>query len=1063
MSTSRAIASRLRSFKSNAGPRILHTSAQPLEVDDFELGAEEDAKEYAELQELEAERQRVREENKERKNNGLAPLALPRKRKASRRTPVRRVIRPFDGDASDPSEDGSMQNERPEQELKYEGQVILSLNPLYRLAGLPEPDERSHKLDVAKKRLLEKLGAKSPIARSPDPRSNSQSDVSSAAPSIVALSPPQKVIEDDNEDEAPEGDYSSEDNPVIAPWNRLPSPDSVTEQEGIYSEDEYFADTPGPTQRAHRSSSPISPTVHTQNKDLLGTRPSFVYTKAQAIIGPYQLDPTDPSLCIPQSINRFLREYQRAGVRFFYEHYTEGRGGILGDDMGLGKTIQVIAFLSAIMRKSGTDADWQRRKRLVRGSATAVHPRHWPTALIVCPKSLVNNWERELETWGYFEHATWRSENAETVRSQFLNAYLDIIICSLDTVRVHSESIKSLPVSVLIVDEAHRLKEPEAQTTLALKKIECRICFALTGTLIQNRMDEMWSVLDLVWRGWAGTSKEWREFAVNPIKRGHRLNGTAEEVVKGIMRLGLVHEKILPHFYLRRDKRLIADELPEKRDLVVFCPLGIAQISAYQALVDSEGVQFILKRKEACDCGSGEARIDCCHRLTEEGETLGMAVLKYMSALGKVSNHLALLYHGKDDSPHTREVNRRFFRICTGEDYDSKPRNSIQAALDPSNCGKWMLLANLLQDWRRDDNDNKVLLFSNSVRLLKMIADFISTTMSGFSFDILSGEVEANERQEMVDRFQDPQQDYFILLVSTLAGGVGLNLTAANKVVIFDPSWNPANDLQAMDRAFRIGQKRPVDVYRLIGKGTLEELKYERQIHKQQRARQLNEGTFERRIHIGMEGARNVEDQGELFGSQNIFRFDPNGFVSKNLERIQQAEDKFLQDLLEAEYDTDGVLDDDSEDEAGRKMRDANKLRAKEKAKLVAVRKRSDDDLVRDVLGEGSSKVRKEDDMLKTLHIASHVHDVAFRDSTEEKKIYEIGIKLLRDNPSLARTIKANDLGKLGRLTGGRRKDSVTRVKRERKEESSDEEPWKRRVQIGKAKAKTENLVELSD
>ncbi|EIW67723.1 hypothetical protein TREMEDRAFT_74496 [Tremella mesenterica DSM 1558] len=847
----------------------------------------------------------------------------------------------------------------------------------------------------------------------------------------------------------------SQDNPVIAPWNRLPSPDSVTEQEGIYSEDEYFADTPGPTQRAHRSSSPISPTVHTQNKDLLGTRPSFVYTKAQAIIGPYQLDPTDPSLCIPQSINRFLREYQRAGVRFFYEHYTEGRGGILGDDMGLGKTIQVIAFLSAIMRKSGTDADWQRRKRLVRGSATAVHPRHWPTALIVCPKSLVNNWERELETWGYFEHATWRSENAETVRSQFLNAYLDIIICSLDTVRVHSESIKSLPVSVLIVDEAHRLKEPEAQTTLALKKIECRICFALTGTLIQNRMDEMWSVLDLVWRGWAGTSKEWREFAVNPIKRGHRLNGTAEEVVKGIMRLGLVHEKILPHFYLRRDKRLIADELPEKRDLVVFCPLGIAQISAYQALVDSEGVQFILKRKEACDCGSGEARIDCCHRLTEEGETLGMAVLKYMSALGKVSNvgsHHSQYHTNEEASGSSVPWQRRFAAYCkhasgirrvlTG--CSARSTGGFSGFVDPSNCGKWMVNQShgIANDWRRDDNDNKV---------------------SGFSFDILSGEVEANERQEMVDRFQDPQQDYFILLVSTLAGGVGLNLTAANKVVIFDPSWNPANDLQAMDRAFRIGQKRPVDVYRLIGKGTLEELKYERQIHKQQRARQLNEGTFERRIHIGMEGARNVEDQGELFGSQNIFRFDPNGFVSKNLERIQQAEDKFLQDLLEAEYDTDGVLDDDSEDEAGRKMRDANKLRAKEKAKLVAVRKRSDDDLVRDVLGEGSSKVRKEDDMLKTLHIASHVHDVAFRDSTEEKKIYEIGIKLLRDNPSLARTIKANDLGKLGRLTGGRRKDSVTRVKRERKEESSDEEPWKRRVQIGKAKAKTENLVELSD
>ncbi|WWC88458.1 uncharacterized protein L201_003369 [Kwoniella dendrophila CBS 6074] len=995
---------------------VLVSTAEPLSDDDFAVESKASARAYADIQKIQSEREKIREDNKERRKRGEAALALPKlpgnKRKSEGLDSNRDK---HDSSASEDEEESWIgygdtrvkKKKKNDDELLYEGQIVLPFNPLYRLAGLPDPEGRTAENKAARQSILDRLTGKNPSS-SPTASSSLPPASSQTLPSATS-----ENTEDEEElDEAPEGNYDEEDNEVVVPWGRrIEAANTVDvpeiEEEGTYSDDEELF------MKVH-----VQPKLKKANMakvldadDVPLYRPTFAFSEDQGKIGSFPLDEEATDIKIPASINRFLKTYQQIGAQFLYNHYKEGIGGILGDDMGLGKTIQVISF-----------------------------------------------WSRELDTWGYFEYAVWKSDNWADVRTTFIQGFYDI----------------NLPISVMIVDEAHRMKEPRAQATLALKAIDCKICFALTGTLVQNRMDEMWSVLDFSHRGWAGTIKQWREFAVNPIKKGHRHEGTAAEVITAIMRLGVMTQKILPHFYLRRDKRLIAHELPEKRDMVVFCPLANMQIMAYRNLIASEDIQFLLRRNDPCE------RVKCHHKTTTKGEEVKDVLLRNLSACKKVANHFGLLYHAKDDSPHTREINRYFFEICTGQPYNSKQHNVVQAALDPGNCGKWTLLEQMLVQWRNDPADNKVLLFSNSVRLLKMISEFISTssTLAGFAFDMLTGEVSNSERMDMVDRFQDQSKDHFILLISTLAGGVGLNLTAANKVVIFDPDWNPANDLQAMDRAFRIGQKRTVDVYRLIGQGTVEELTYERQIHKQQRARQLNDGTFESRIHQGFDGARSEEDQGELFGIQNIFRFDPRGFVSKNIERVRQAEDRFVQDLIEAEYndseDEDEDEDEGSEDEAGRNMKDERRARDMHKARLQAANKRigendvmartRNEDVVNDILGHGKASPKKEaDDILQRLGVNTRVHDQAFRDSPEERAIYEIGVKILRSNPELARKIKANDLGKLGR--------TVTRKKRViEADKVHDEEPWKKRLQERSERNRSQSsrevktiLAELSD
>ncbi|KAE8542179.1 hypothetical protein D1P53_001664 [Cryptococcus gattii VGV] len=1090
--------------------------AEPISDDDFDIESRALAEEYAEARKKGPKRQRIA--GKDRSGQSVTGYRQKNLQDKARTEPI---------DSSD-DDDGQMvvrqKRKGVREEMAYEGQVVLEFNPLYRLAGLSEPKKGQEDEAPSLKNLISSHKREAWMANSSRTNETSTTNVA-----------PQKGEEGSSDIEI----LSEEEvfglpaevptqNPEAG--NRSPSPtDEIFDSDEEIFQPVGFKSSSPPSSEKVQSSSPIKTPISSQSSQVFwncdnipSCKPNFPMDNQQVSANPFVLDQETKDIKIPASINRFLREYQRAGAKFLYDAYKQGRGAVLGDDMGLGKTVQVISFLSTIMRKTGTYVDHQRRKRTIREGVVDMSPRHWPTALIICPKSLISNWSRELDIWGYFEYAVWKSDNWRDIQQKFIHGYLDLI--SYDVARLDIQHIKDLPLSTVIVDEAHRLKEPMSQTTLALKSIQCQVCFALTGTLVQNRIDEMWSVLDFVHRGWAGTYRQWKEFAVSPIKKGHQVEGTAAEVVRAIMTIGVMTQRILPHFYLRRDKKLIAHELPEKKDLVVFCPLASRQIVAYRALIESDGeIKCLMTRLLHLQHGkmSSTSKPGTDHVHVAQGrETL----FQYLSALRKVANHFGLLYDlDKDDNQHTRMVNRKLFKICTGHEPASRSDYTLEEALDPENCGKWDLLKKLLIQWRNEPVKNKgefkspvaqnldsslpiVLIFSTSVRLLKIISRFISTSpsLSGFEFDALTGEASAVERQEMIDRFQDLEKDHFVMLISTRAGGVGLNLTA---VVIFDPSWT-------MDRAFRIGQKRTVEVDRLIGQGTIEELIYERQgkvfimsfgalsfsdichnvtVQKQQSARQLNNGTLEPRIYQGYDRATNVKDQAELFGVHNLFHFDPNGFAPANLG-VHVAKDNFLDEPTRSAED-EGEVDEADQDEdiklgirAGSSRTSSQSQRHREgRGKDKDKRKESEQaeetaDMVQSLLEDAPTpppEGLKEGDILTELGFNSLLHENVFGDSAEEREIFEKGLKILEKNPMLAKSIKANSLTKTQLRTArkpamafGPGLRPMTRVRREVKKEGKrghlmEEGHGKERIEVRREKRQkgesSKNLVELSD
>ncbi|MCH83785.1 DNA repair and recombination protein RAD26-like protein, partial [Trifolium medium] len=234
-----------------------------------------------------------------------------------------------------------------------------------------------------------------------------------------------------------------------------------------------------------------------------------------------------------------------------------------------------------------------------------------------------------------------------------------------------------------------------------------------------------------------------------------------------------------------------------------------------------------------------------------------------------ISNHLELIKPNPRDDPEKQVKDAKFAAAVYGPDIDlvggSMQNESFLSLSDTKHCGKMRALEKLLLSWF--SNGDKVLLFSYSVRMLNILEKFI--IRKGYCFSRLDGSTPTNLRQSLVDDFNSsPSKQVF--LISTRAGGLGLNLVSANRVVIFDPNWNPSQDLQAQDRSFRFGQKRHVVVFRLLSAGSLEELIYSRQVYKQQLSNIAVSGKMEKRYFEGVQDCK--EFKGELFGICNLFR-----------------------------------------------------------------------------------------------------------------------------------------------------------------------------------------------
>jgi superfamily II DNA or RNA helicase len=431
----------------------------------------------------------------------------------------------------------------------------------------------------------------------------------------------------------------------------------------------------------------------------------------------------------PRNLKATLRPYQEAGLSWLKFVHDLGSGGVLADDMGLGKTIQTIALLLAVKAED---------KEL--------------RAVIVAPTSVVTNWERELGRFApslsvSLWHGADRKDHEDEVREA------EVIITSYALLRRDEEFLGSLDLTYAILDEAQHIKNPLSATAAAAKRLKARRRLALTGTPIENRLSEIWSIFDFVSPGLLGSLEKFEQRFAKPIEAGD---------YKTANRL---RQTIHP-FILRRTKSEVAKDLPEKLEMDQVCDLTGEQKTVYQQVAREVRAQVM-----------------------SEVERVGLAKnqLQILAGLTKLRQAAC--------DPRLLGLPKDF----TDED-----------------SGKLVALRELIAN--AVEGGHKVLVFSQFVMMLKHIERALKD--DGVVYEYLDGSTK--DRPERVDRFQnDPSCAVF--LISLKAGGTGLNLTAADTVIHFDPWWNPAVEQQATDRAHRIGQTKVVNVYRLVAAGTIEE------------------------------------------------------------------------------------------------------------------------------------------------------------------------------------------------------------------------------------------------
>jgi superfamily II DNA or RNA helicase len=440
----------------------------------------------------------------------------------------------------------------------------------------------------------------------------------------------------------------------------------------------------------------------------------------------------------PRNLKAQLRPYQEAGFQWLWFLHEIGSGGILADDMGLGKTVQAITLLLAVKSAVEKDAKADGKKKF--------------KTLIVAPTSVVHNWERELDKFApSMSHFTWHGAERKEKTDELEDA--DVVITSYALLRRDEEFLRKLDLTYAILDEAQNIKNPLSATARAAKTLKSARRLALTGTPIENRLSEIWSIFDFVSPGLLGPLDKFEERYARPIDAGDR---------KAAERLrATIHP-----FILRRTKAEVAKDLPEKIESDQLCDLTGEQAALYGA---------VLKEVRAQVMG--------------EVEKQGMARSHIQILAG-----LTRLRQAACD-PRLLGLPREF------GDEDS---------------GKLVALRELIQT--AVTGGHRVLVFSQFVTMLTLVRAAMDEDKVPYEY--LDGSTK--DRQARVDHFQRDDGPP-VFLISLKAGGSGLNLTAADTVIHFDPWWNPAVEDQATDRAHRIGQTKVVTTYRLIAKGTIEE------------------------------------------------------------------------------------------------------------------------------------------------------------------------------------------------------------------------------------------------
>ncbi|XP_066206359.1 DNA excision repair protein ERCC-6 isoform X1 [Saccopteryx leptura] len=487
----------------------------------------------------------------------------------------------------------------------------------------------------------------------------------------------------------------------------------------------------------------------------------------------------DEGFKVPGFLFRKLFKYQQTGVRWLWELHCQQAGGILGDEMGLGKTIQIIAFLAGLSYS----------KIRTRGSNYRFEGLG-PT-VIVCPTTVMHQWVKEFHTWWPpFRVAILHETGSYTRKKEKLIRDIahchGILITSYSYIRLMQDGISRHDWHYVILDEGHKIRNPNAAITLACKQFRTPHRIILSGSPMQNNLRELWSLFDFVFPGKLGTLPVFMEQFSVPITMGGYSNASPVQVKTAYKCACVLRDTINPYL-LRRMKSDVkmSLSLPDKNEQVLFCRLTDEQQKVYQNFIDSKEVYRIL---------NGE-----------------MQIFAGLTALRKICNHPDLFSGGP--------------KSLRGISHDEREEDQFGYW---KRSGKMIVVESLLKIWHKQGQ--RVLLFSQSRQMLDIIEVFLRAQK--YSYLKMDGTTAIASRQPLITRYNE-DTSVFVFLLTTRVGGLGVNLTGANRVIIYDPDWNPSTDTQARERAWRIGQKRQVTVYRLLTAGTIEEKIYHRQIFKQ--------------------------------------------------------------------------------------------------------------------------------------------------------------------------------------------------------------------------------------
>ena len=443
---------------------------------------------------------------------------------------------------------------------------------------------------------------------------------------------------------------------------------------------------------------------------------------------------------VPEKTNEILRLYQKIGVAWMHHLYRHRLAGILADEMGLGKTVQAIALIQAI-RKQETGM-----------------------ALVVCPAGLVGNWRRELLRFAPELRVSMHHGVGRSAESGSWSELYDVVITSYSTLSLDEALFRKHVFSVIVGDEAQHIKNRRTRHAKSLKRLEGRARFLLTGTPIENSMEDLVSLLEFLLPG----------YLKKPVGQL-----SADDRAWYQQR---IRERTAPYL-LRRTKRQVAPELPEKIEQVVYCEMESAQKALYDQMQRRSAEHF--------------------SQLENRGASEGQL---------KMAAFTELL---------------RLRQIC------ADPR-LVEAREDPAHSAKLQAFREILEEAM--DDGHRILVFSQFVSLLKLLREDLDRDAVPYCY--IDGST--RDRLAEADRFNN-NENIPVFLISLKAGGTGLNLTGADTVVHYDPWWNPAAEAQATDRAHRIGQERTVTSIRLIVSGSVEEKVETLQRQKQQLLKSLFE------------------------------------------------------------------------------------------------------------------------------------------------------------------------------------------------------------------------------